>query len=29
MVEGPDEEDIRGWARELVAAAKHDVPPAA
>jgi len=29
MVEGPDEEHIRGWARELVAAAERDVPPAA
>jgi phosphoglucosamine mutase len=29
MVEGPDEENIRGWARELVAAAERDVPPAA
>jgi phosphoglucosamine mutase len=29
MVEGPDEESIRGWARELVAAAERDVPPVA
>ena len=29
MVEGPNEESIRGWARELVAAAERDVPPAA
>jgi len=28
MVEGPDEEQIRGWAQELVAAAERDVPPA-
>jgi phosphoglucosamine mutase len=28
MVEGPDETHIRGWARELVAAAERDVPPA-
>jgi phosphoglucosamine mutase len=27
MVEGPDEEQIRGWAQELVAAAERDVPP--
>lgn len=29
MVEGPDEERIREWARELVAAAERDVPPPA
>jgi phosphoglucosamine mutase len=28
MVEGPDEEQIRGWAQELIAAAERDVPPA-
>jgi len=29
MVEGPDETRIREWARELVTAAEHDVPPTA
>lgn len=29
MVEGPDEERIREWARELVAASEQDVPPPA
>jgi phosphoglucosamine mutase len=29
MVEGPDEDRIRAWARELVSAAERDVPPPA
>jgi phosphoglucosamine mutase len=28
MLEGPDEDRIRGWARELVSAARRDVPGA-
>jgi phosphoglucosamine mutase len=29
MLEGPDEDRIREWAREMVAAAREDVPPPA
>jgi len=29
MIEGPDEEQIRGYAKELVQAARKDVPASA
>jgi phosphoglucosamine mutase len=28
MIEGPDEDQIRGWAREIAAGARLDVPAA-